>query len=63
MGNKTAVPGYEVEFIPMERRLRARRDAAKHILPPPITGERRRSLGRRKDDPRADKHAGLLTPS
>ncbi len=57
MGDKTAVPGYDVEFIPAERRLHSRRNPAKDKLPPPITGERRRSPGRRRGDPSPEEYA------
>ena len=48
------LPVYDVEFIPLERRLLDRRiaphDAA---LPPGITADRRRAPGRRPEDRRA----------
>jgi hypothetical protein len=49
----SAVPltGYEVEFIPLERRLDDRRFAPSDTpLPPGIKMDRRRSQGRRADD-------------
>lgn len=61
MGDKTAIPDYEVEFIPVERRLRARRDPTKSDLPAPITGERRHAAGRREEDATPEEHASLLT--
>ena len=47
----SAIPVYEVEFIPLERRLGDRRlvprDAA---LPSEITADRRKIVGRRTED-------------
>ena len=50
----SALPVYEVEFIPMERRLDDRRVASRDAaLPPGITADRRKTLGRRPEDRRA----------
>jgi hypothetical protein len=46
-----ALPVYEVEFIPGERRLGERRLApANAPLPPGVSADRRRASGRRTDD-------------
>jgi hypothetical protein len=46
-----ALPVYDVEFIPLERRLNDRRIAPRDAtLPPGITADRRRTLGRRPED-------------
>lgn len=60
MCDKTVIPEYEVEFIPAERRLRARRHPAKRDLPAPITGERRHATGRREEDSITGERASLL---
>lgn len=48
----SALPVYEVEFIPLERRLGDRRIAPRGAkLPPEITADRRRKVsGRRSED-------------
>lgn len=47
----SALPVYDVEFIPLERRLNDRRTAPRDAsLPPGITADRRRTLGRRPED-------------
>jgi hypothetical protein len=48
-----ALPGYDVEFIPLERRLTDRRVAPRNAaLPPGITADRRNTPGRRPEDRR-----------
>ena len=50
----SALPVYEVEFIPLERRLGDRRVAPRGAaLPPQITADRRKVTGRRTEDRRA----------
>jgi hypothetical protein len=50
----SALPVYDVEFIPMERRLGDRRVAPRDAaLPPGITADRRSTPGRRPEDRRA----------
>lgn len=47
----SALPVYDVEFIPLERRLGDRRVAPRDAaLPPGITSDRRRSSSRRAED-------------
>jgi hypothetical protein len=47
----SALPVYEVEFIPLERRLGDRRVAPRGAaLPPQITADRRKATGRRTED-------------
>lgn len=47
----SAIPVYEVEFIPLERRLHDRRIASRaNALPSGITGDRRKASSRRTDD-------------
>ena len=47
----SALPVYEVEFIPLERRLGDRRVAPRGTaLPPQITADRRKVTGRRTED-------------
>lgn len=49
----SALPGYEVEFIPLERRLGDRRVAPRgSALPPRVTADRRKPAvcGRRAED-------------
>jgi hypothetical protein len=47
----SALPVYEVEFIPLERRLGDRRIAPRGAaLPPQITADRRKVTGRRTED-------------
>lgn len=47
----SALPVYEVEFIPLERRLGDRRVAPPGAtLPPGVTADRRKSNSRRTDD-------------
>jgi hypothetical protein len=47
----SALPVYEVEFIPMERRLGDRRVAPRDAaLPASITADRRKTPGRRPED-------------
>ena len=54
MSPKQPLPVYEVEFIPFERRLRDRRVAPPDApLPVGLKEDRRRSTGRRTDDPGA----------
>jgi len=46
-----ALPVYQVEFIPLERRLSDRRVAPRNAaLPPEITADRRRAISRRSED-------------
>ncbi len=46
-----ALPVYQVEFIPLERRLGDRRVAPRNAaLPPGITADRRRESSRRSED-------------
>ena len=46
-----ALPVYEVEFIPLERRLGDRRVAPRDAaLPPGITADRRKDASRRAED-------------
>jgi hypothetical protein len=46
-----ALPVYQVEFIPLERRLGDRRVAPRDAaLPPEIKADRRKTLGRRAED-------------
>lgn len=46
-----ALPVYQVEFIPLERRLGDRRIAPYGaVLPPPIKADRRQTDGRRNED-------------
>jgi hypothetical protein len=46
-----ALPVYQVEFIPLERRLGDRRVAPRDAeLPPEIKADRRKSSGRRAED-------------
>ena len=48
-----ALPVYDVEFIPLERRLADRRVAPSGAaLPPGVTADRRSSPGRRPEDRR-----------
>ena len=48
-----ALPVYDVEFIPLERRLADRRVAPYNAaLPPGITADRRKTPGRRPEDRR-----------
>ena len=49
MGSKFAVPGYDVEFIPVERRLSNRR-APFSQLNPVVSKERRKTSVRRHED-------------
>ena len=49
MGSKFAVPGYDVEFIPVERRLSNRR-APFSQLNPVVSKERRKTRVRRHED-------------
>lgn len=44
------VPGYEVEFIPFERRLVDRRVAQAAALPAGVSADRRKAQGRRAED-------------
>lgn len=47
----SALPVYEVEFIPLERRLGDRRVAPRNAaLPPHIVADRRKTLNRRAED-------------
>ncbi|HEY9146276.1 MAG TPA: hypothetical protein VIN36_06285 [Thiobacillus sp.] len=47
----SALPVYEVEFIPLERRLGDRRVAPRGAaLPPEITADRRKVVSRRAED-------------
>jgi len=47
----SALPVYQVEFIPLERRLGDRRVAPRDAaLPPGITADRRKTASRRMDD-------------
>jgi hypothetical protein len=47
----SALPVYEVEFIPLERRLGDRRVAPRDAtLPPQVTADRRTISGRRTED-------------
>jgi hypothetical protein len=47
----SALPLYQVEFIPLERRLNDRRLAPRDAaLPPGITADRRKTSGRRPQD-------------
>jgi hypothetical protein len=47
----SALPVYQVEFIPLERRLNDRRLAPRDAaLPPGITADRRKTSGRRPQD-------------
>ncbi|MGB9094668.1 MAG: hypothetical protein WCB93_11180 [Gallionella sp.] len=47
----SALPVYEVEFIPLERRLGDRRVAPRGAaLPPEITADRRKVTSRRSED-------------
>ena len=49
-----ALPVYQVEFIPLERRLGDRRIAPRDAaLPPEIKADRRKSTGRRAEDRKA----------
>ncbi len=51
MSPKQPLPGYEVEFIPFERRLRDRRIAPPDApLPVELKEDRRKSTGRRMED-------------
>jgi hypothetical protein len=55
-----ALPGYDVEFIPLERRLTDRRVAPPcAALPPGVTSDRRGSPGRRPEDRRGDRQKAL----
>lgn len=48
----SAIPVYEVEFIPLERRLNDRRVASGvNALPPGVTTDRRKANSRRTEDP------------
>ena len=48
-----ALPVYDVEFIPLERRLDDRRVApCNAALPPGVTADRRKTPGRRPEDRR-----------
>ena len=49
MNNKPSLAGYEVEFIPLERRLAPRRTPVQNAASE-LKGERRRTFGRRSDD-------------
>ena len=49
MGSKYAVPGYDVEFIPVERRLSNRR-APFSQMKPVVAKERRKPNTRRNED-------------
>ncbi|MDA8127097.1 MAG: hypothetical protein M0Z73_00150 [Betaproteobacteria bacterium] len=50
----SALPVYEVEFIPLERRLGDRRVAPRDAaLPPGITSDRRQPSSRRAEDRRS----------
>jgi hypothetical protein len=50
----SALPVYQVEFIPLERRLGDRRVAPRDAaLPPGITADRRQSSSRRSEDRKA----------
>jgi hypothetical protein len=47
----SALPVYQVEFIPLERRLGDRRVAPMNVaLPPEIKADRRHASGRRAED-------------
>lgn len=49
----SALPVYEVEFIPLERRLSDRRIAPRGAaLPPGLHADRRKASGRRAEDRR-----------
>jgi hypothetical protein len=49
MGAKSSLAGYEVEFIPIERRLMDRRDETRNLMRP-VLNERRKTSGRRATD-------------
>jgi len=50
----SALPVYEVEFIPLERRLGDRRVAPRGAaLPPEVIADRRKLAGRRAEDRKA----------
>ena len=61
MSKKLSLTGYEVEFIPLECRLRDRRVSA-ISTPPALEGERRSSPGRRCTDALTSQVLKLLTP-
>jgi hypothetical protein len=47
----SALPVYQVEFIPLERRLDDRRIAPRDAaLPPKVTADRRKAISRRTED-------------
>lgn len=47
----SALPVYDVEYIPLERRLNDRRVAPRNAaLPPGLTADRRKTVGRRAED-------------
>jgi hypothetical protein len=47
----SAIPVYQVEFIPLERRLTDRRIAPRDSsLPPGVTADRRKAASRRTED-------------
>jgi hypothetical protein len=47
----SALPVYQVEFIPLERRLDDRRIAPRDAaLPPQVTADRRKAISRRTED-------------
>jgi len=47
----SALPVYQVEFIPLERRLDDRRIAPRDAaLPPQVTADRRKAFSRRTED-------------
>jgi len=54
------LPVYEVEFIPLERRLTDRRVAPRgSALPQGIKADRRKSTGRRAEDPQIPQLKGV----
>lgn len=57
------LPGYEVEFIPLERRLCERRSPAAQLQHEPYLGvDRRDTAGRRKGDRTAQQAQFLTLP-
>lgn len=63
MARQTTLPVYQVEFIPVERRLTQRRDPFQQYKATSPTGERRATPGRRQDDWASYNAAGLSLAS
>jgi len=63
MKKETAIPSYEVEFIPAERRLLQRRSPIAQMNRYAMESDRRQSPGRRNEDVLAAQAAGWQLPA